>query len=169
MKKLSRFLALALCLCLLPVFSLAASETVAEYEVAGIPYFVPGSWDGPIVDNFDTYFYVNGQNNPKDGFLVVMDKNDPAILSSGYSNEVILQGFLDEVAASMGAELPSEPMDVNGQAGKYFFANMLDILSMSGYITVVDSRVIAIVVVNSSTDEAALRETLNGILGITAE
>lgn len=171
MKKISHFMALALCLCLLPVFSLAASDTVAEYEVAGIPYFVPGSWDGPIVDDIYTYFYINGQNNPMDGFLMVMDLNDPSILSSGYSNEVILQGALDALAARMEAELPSEPMDVNGQAGKYFFGNMalLGTFSVSGYITVVDSRVIAIVVVNPSTDEAALRETLNGILGITAE
>ena len=171
MKKISRFMALVLCLCLLPVFSLAASDTAAEYEVAGIAYFVPSSWEGPIVDDIYTYFYVNGQANPLDGFLMIMDMNVPDLASSGYSDEQIMQGTIDALAQSMGAELTSEPMDVNGQAGKYFLGNMTlyGELSLSGYITVMDSRVISIVVVIPLDDEVALRETLNGILGITAE
>ena len=171
MKKISHFMALALCLCLLPVFSLAASDTTTEYEVAGITYFVPDSWEGPIVDDIYTYFYANGRDDPFSGYLMIMDWNDPAMLSSGNSDEELIQGTLDGMASSLGSELTSEPMDVNGQAGKYFFGNMalLGTLSMSGYVAVVDSSIISIVWVHPSNDEATLRETLNGILGITAE
>ena len=98
---------------------------------------------------------------------MIMDMSDPAITSSGFSDEELIQQTLNSLAASMGSELTSEPMDVNGQAGKYFF--VAGLLSMSGYITILDSRVISIVVVNPSDEEAALRETLNGILGIAAE
>ena len=170
MKSFTRFLALALCLCLLPVFSMAASDTATEYEVAGITYYVPANWDGPIVDDIYTYFYLNGQDNPLDGFLMVMDLSDPAIANSGYTDEVLMQGTLESLASSMGSEVTSEDLDVNGHAGKYFSGSVMGLLFMSGYITIVDSsRVVAIVLAAPAADDTAIRGTLYEVLGITAE
>ena len=173
MKNFIRFLCAALCLCLLPVLGLAA-EGMTAYEVSGIPYYVPQGWSEPLVQDIYTYYY-RTPGVPMDGFLMVMEitgGGDYAIPTTEEEIKAAMDSTIEGLVGELGASFSSEPMEIEGRQGVYFYGvvNILETdFGMAGYATVTDTAVVAIVLLSTDTDEAVIRPQLYESLGIEAQ
>ena len=166
MKTVFRFLCLALCLCLIPLCALGATEEMTAYEVRGIPYFIWNSWIGPEVQDIYTYFY-KSESNPMSGMVMTMEYEMPA---GDYTEELIRSGLkiaADSMGQSMGSDLATEDLDMNGRPGLYFSGRMYDMVNMTGYMTMVDNYCIAFVIADATSSVDGLRAMLMEIIGYT--
>ncbi len=168
MKNVIRILCLALCLCMLPVFSLAASETMTAYEVRGIPYYIWSDYSEPRVDDIYTYYYKD-PDNPLTGSVMIMELEDQSISALEGDISAGLQQAMASLFDGFQSEVVSEPLAIDDRQGYYFFTTFYDMLSMTGYVTLVDQTVVSIVVTSDVLDETVLRPRLMEVLGITEE
>ena len=138
MKNFTRFLCLALCLCLLPVFGLATSaDAMTAYEAAGVTYYIWNSWPAPEVQDDYTYYYKTA-GNPMNGFVMIMelDSNDTMIPTTENDIKTALSATVTGLSSSLGSEVSSEDLVIDGRQGIYFYGVMADLFGLAGYVTV---------------------------------
>lgn len=168
MKNYARFLCMALCLCMLPVFGIAASaDTMTSHEASGVPYYIRSDWSEPVFQEEYTYYYKDPVN-PQDGFVMIMelDMADVEIPAGGEAAIAALESAVAGLEQDLGSPVTSEPLDIDGRKGLYFFGSMGDHSGLAGYVTMSGSAFIAIVVLNPAMDEAVVRPLLMEVLGI---
>lgn len=169
MKNFTRFLCLAMCLCLLPVFGLATSaDTMTAYEASGVTYYIWNNWPAPEVQDDYTYYYKTA-GNPMNGFVMIMelDSNDTVIPTTENDIKTALSETVTGLSSSLGSEVSSEDLVIDGRQGIYFYGVMADLFGLAGYVTVTNAAVVGVVVVDPAKDEATVRPVLMEVLGIT--
>ena len=168
MKNVIRILCLALCLCMLPVLSLAASDTMTAYDASGVTYYIWNDWGEPVVQDQYIYYYKN-VNNPLDGFVMSMQMSDPSIPTSEEGIASGLQEVITGMEEMLGSPVTSEPLVIDDRQGLYFYGAMTGVFGMSGYVTLINQTVVAVVVASGTTEETAIRPLLMEVLAIPAE